>query len=206
VAAWSAVADELVKLVPDLLHRNTRVTAVELRGSRARGTAGRFSDWDFVLFTDDFAGLAADLPALVGGLSPLVQQWDRLSDTACYMLIVTGPTKIDLIFEDVPHEHEPPWSVGRGTLAAIDHHFWDWALWLTSKVDAGKSEMVSAELDKMHEHLLSPLGCPGPPASLREAVEHYTQARDSWVKRLGASLDPRIAQEVAPVVDAVCRK
>jgi hypothetical protein len=73
------------------------------------------------------------------------------------MLIVPGPEKVDLIFEDVPHAAEPPWTVTSTTLEAVDAHFWDWTLRLASKVDASKAEVVDAELGKMHEHLLGPL-------------------------------------------------
>jgi hypothetical protein len=135
----------------------------------------------------------------------MVQQWDRLSDQACYMLIVSGPTKIDLIFEDVPHEHEPPWVVSAGTLAAIDDHFWDWVLWLTSKADAGKTTVVAAELAKMYEHLLAPMSAPAPPRSLGEALDQYLEARDAWAERLGIAIDPRVEHEVVPVVEAVSR-
>lgn len=60
-----------------LAHQGVR--AVELVGSRAPGTVRPLSDWDFRVTVDDFAGVAADLPALVSGLEPLAQQWDRLS-------------------------------------------------------------------------------------------------------------------------------
>lgn len=53
------------------------------------------------------------------------------------MLVVAGPVKIDLIFEGVPHAREPAWTVDASTLAGIDAHFWDWTLWLASKVDSG---------------------------------------------------------------------
>lgn len=39
------------------------------------------SDWDFVVSTSDFPAAAVQLPGLVEPLDPLVQQWDRLSDT-----------------------------------------------------------------------------------------------------------------------------
>ena len=152
--------DGLAFLVPALLRASPVVATVELCGSRASGTAGPHSDWDFRVATQDFAALAPQLPALVSALDPLVGQWDRLSDHACYMLIVSGPTKVDLIFQDVPHRHEPPWVVDASTLAGIDDHFWDWVLWLTSKVDAGKDSLVDAELTKMHDHLLAPMGVP----------------------------------------------
>ena len=117
------------------------------------------------------------------------------------MLIVRGPAKVDLIFPDVPHDHEPPWVVDSSTLSGIDEHFWDWVLWLTSKVDAGKESLVEAELITMHEHLLAPLGIPAPSVSLRDAVERYIAARDSWARRFGVVVDRRVEQEVLPIVE-----
>jgi len=196
---------DLASLVPALLQSSSAAAIVELCGSRASGTAGRYSDWDFRVATHDFAVFASELPGLVQGLDPLVEQWDRLSDEACFMLIVRGPAKVDLIFPDVPHDHEPPWVVDSSTLSGIDEHFWDWVLWLTSKVDAGKEPLVEAELITMHEHLLAPLGIPAPSVSLRDAVERYIAARDSWARRFGVIVDRRVEQEVLPIVEAVCR-
>jgi len=196
---------DLASLVPALLQSSSAAAIVELCGSRASGTAGRYSDWDFRVATHDFAVFASELPGLVQGLDPLVEQWDRLSDEACFMLIVRGPAKVDLIFPDVPHDHEPPWVVDSSTLSGIDEHFWDWVLWLTSKVDAGKESLVEAELITMHEHLLAPLGIPAPSVSLRDAVKRYIAARDSWARRFGVIVDRRVEQEVLPIVEAVCR-
>jgi hypothetical protein len=120
------------------------------------------------------------------------------------MLIVRGPAKVDLIFPDVPHEHEPPWVVDSSTLSGIDEHFWDWVLWLTSKVDAGKESLVEAELITMHDHLLAPLGIPAPIASLRDAVERYITARNTWAQRFGVVVDRRVEHEVLPIVEAIC--
>lgn len=197
------VSDELASVVPTLLGATAYVSSVELRGSRARGTANRFSDWDFVVLTPAFEELAPRLPDLVRPLEPLVQQWDRLSDHACYMLIVSGPTKIDLIFEDVPHQHAPRWVVTAQTLPAINDHFWDWTLWLTSKVAAGKAAIVSEELAKMSEHLLAPLGVPQPPTSLREAMNSYLGAIDSWAQSLDVTVDRRAEQQITPVIEGL---
>jgi hypothetical protein len=53
------------------------------------------------------------------------------------MMILAGPAKVDLIF-DRPHLIASPWLASAATLAAIDDHFWDWALWLGSKQLAGR--------------------------------------------------------------------
>ena len=106
---------------------------MRLVGSRAEGRATPLSDWDFAVRASDFAVLEPDLAGLVEPLEPLVRQWDRLSDTQCYMLLLRGPVKVDLIFPDEPHAHEPPWQPAPETLQGIDGHLWDWLLWLTSK-------------------------------------------------------------------------
>jgi hypothetical protein len=121
------------------------------------------------------------------------------------MLIVSGPVKVDLIFADVPHEHEPPWVVDASTLSAIDDHFWDWVLWLTSKVDAGRHSLVEAELATMHDHILGPIGIPAPSTSLCEVVEQYIAARDACAQRFGVVVDRRVEDEVVPIVLAVSR-
>ena len=82
-------------------------------------------------------------------------------------------------------------------------HFWDWVLWLTSKVDAGKDSLVEADLTTMHDHLLAPMGIPAPNTSLRDAVEQYIAARDICAQRLGVVVDRRVEHEVVPIVQAV---
>jgi len=155
---------------------------VDLTGSRARGTATALSDWDFLVTAADFGAVRDALPSLTAPLRPVVAQWDRLSRHWCYMMILAGPAKVDLIF-DQPHPIEPPWLVTAATLAAIDDHFWDWALWLASKHLAGRNDVVTAELGKLHAHLLAPLGVAAIPDSLDEAVAGYEAARDGWEKR-----------------------
>ncbi len=199
------VHEDLASSIPALLLASPFVATAELCGSRASGTAGRYSDWDFCVTTPNLAALAPTLSALVRPLVPLAEQWDRLSDHACYMLMLSGPTKIDLIFPDVPYENEPPWLVEVATLPRIDDHFWDWSIWLTSKIDAGKEGLVAGELTKMHHHLLAPMGVPTAPASLEDAVEKYLTARDAWAQRFGVSVDRRLEREVVPIVRAVGR-
>lgn len=186
--------------VPALLAHMRGVTSVELCGSRRRGDAGRFSDWDFAVRTDDVAATAADLPEAVRSLHPLAAQWDRLSDEASFMFIVPGPVKVDLIFTGVPHAHEPPWTVTASTIAGVDAHFWDWTLWLASKVDADRTDLVRSELDKMHEHILGPLGRPRP-ESVPDAVDSYLAARDAWERDLDVSLDRSLGREVGAIID-----
>jgi len=145
-------------------------------GSRARGEASQLSDWDYKIETRDFLAVAAGLRALVYPLRPIAQQWDRLSEHPCYMLMLRGIGKVDLIFDE-RWEPRAPWEVSAKTLQGIDDHFWDWTIWLAAKDQAGKQEMVRTELQKMQEHLLAPLGVEDAPASVREAVEAYLAAR-----------------------------
>jgi hypothetical protein len=153
------------------------VRRIELAGSRAEGRATELSDWDFLVETDHFEDLAADLPTVVAELEPLAQQWDRLSPSWCYMLMLRGPVKVDLIFPEEPHLDDPPWRPDADNLAALDAHFWDWMLWLRAKEASGKSELVESELQKLFGHLLGPLGAEKAPASVAEAVEAYRSLR-----------------------------
>ena len=72
------------------------------------GRATARSDWDFLVETADFGTVAAELDSFCALLAPLAQKWDRLSSRYCWMLILRGPTKVDLIFADQPHQPEPP--------------------------------------------------------------------------------------------------
>jgi hypothetical protein len=165
-----------------VLTADARIQRVELTGSRATGVTTPLSDWDFVVTTTRFEAVRDALPSLVGPLRPVVAQWDRLSRSWCYMMILAGPSKVDLIFG---HQHpvEPPWQVTGQTLQRIDDHFWDWVLWLGSKHLAGRHDVVTSELRKLHRHLLDPMGVTAVPASLDEAVAGYRAARDELERR-----------------------
>jgi hypothetical protein len=41
---------------------------------------------------------------------PVIAQWDRLSQHWCYLLVLAGPAKVDLIV-DQPHPVASPWLV-----------------------------------------------------------------------------------------------
>jgi hypothetical protein len=181
-----------------LLHPGIR--AVELVGSRADGSATPLSDWDFVVMTDGFGEVARALPELVTPLDPLAQQWDRISDYPCYMLMLTGPVKVDLIFPGEPYASLPPWTVSPDTLDGIDQHFWDWVLWLASKREKGQDELVGREMAKMHDHLLGPLGVDLVPSSIEAAVERYRSARDERERDFGVEVSRRREREVLRAV------
>ncbi len=181
--------------VTGALQRHPRIAAVRLVGSRQRGNAGDLSDWDFEVDTSDFATVASELPALVSPLRPLAQQWDRLSTRATYMLILRGAIKVDLLF-DQPNEEEPPWKVSAATLQAIDHHFWDWILWMAAKESAGKRELVQKEFSKMSTHLLRPMRVERVPDTIETAITIYTSARRGLENRLGVTVPKGLEGEI----------
>lgn len=185
----------LLEQIGQALYRHPAVGSVELTGSRARGDAGPLSDWDFAVHTSDFRAVAEALPALVAPLEPLAQQWDRLSPRACYMLMLPGAIKVDLIF-DATRQSEPPWAVTAETLKGIDDHFWDWMIWLGAKDAAGKRDLVAAELRKMHDHLLAPLGAPAAFDSIEKAVHEYLAAREKAEARFAREVPRSVEREV----------
>ena len=176
------------------------VNSVELVGSRAAGTPSPLSDWDFAIVTDDFEAVARDLPSAVAELEPIAQQWDRISDYPCYMLMLAGPVKVDLIFHDEPYTSLPPWTVSADTLDGIDQHVWDWVLWLASKREKGEDELVRGELAKMFDHLLGPMGAAEVPTTIAEAAEVYRGLRDRWEREFGLRATRVREREVLPLV------
>lgn len=159
------------------LGRSSLVTSIDLVGSRARGDSTELSDWDFRVDSDDMRRLVDDLPTIARTLDPLGALWDPLSERAVYMLVLDGPVKIDLFPGDEPRPVLPPWVPMPDTLADIDAHFWDWTLWLGSKFLHGAGEVVDAELQKQHTHLLGPMGASAVPTTIEDAVAAYLAAR-----------------------------
>jgi hypothetical protein len=171
------------------------VKAVRLVGSRKRGQAGPLSDWDFAIESTNPEACAQDLPDHAKTASPLAAQWDRLGQTRCFMLILSGPTKVDLIL-DTTHIPEPPWQVSASTLPAIDAHFWDWVLWIASKDLAHGDEIVRAELVKLSRHLLRPMGSHYAPTSVASAVARYRRARHAQESLWDSLRNPELEKEV----------
>lgn len=190
------LAERIIAAVAD----HPAVSSIQLVGSRSTGQAREESDWDFRVKADDFASVASALPELFAPLKPLAQQWDRLSDEQCWMLIFRGPIKVDLIFPDEPHEHEPPWVPRAENLGAIDAHFWDWMLWLRGKEASGKHDRVATELQKLFDHLLYPLGVEQVPSSIGEAVALYRTALHAVAERVGSPISRELEADVAPTV------
>jgi hypothetical protein len=195
-------ARDLAASVVAVLLPHPDVRSVELVGSRATGSATPLSDWDFEVEADDFGSVARALPELVTPLDPLAQQWDRISAYPCYMLMLAGPVKVDLIFPDEPYESLPAWIVTAETLDGIDQHFWDWILWLASKREKGKDELVRRELEKMSLHLLRPLGAEAVPDSVDAALEGYRKARDEREREFGVQISRRRQREVLPAISS----
>jgi hypothetical protein len=183
------------------INRHPAVDRISLVGSRSRGGATTLSDWDFAVRTTDFVALAADLPALVNDLKPLGQQWDPLGDVKTYMLMLPGPAKVDLIF-DMPQDPKPPWRVVPETLHAVDHHFWDWALWLAGKDLRGEEALVRTELGKMFGHLLRPMGAKSPPETIAAAVRLYARLRGEQERRFDVAVPGRIGRDVTRALRA----
>jgi hypothetical protein len=194
------VDGDLAERVERILARHPGIRGVRLVGSRADGKPSPLSDWDFVLETDDFDAVARDLPAAVSSLEPIAQQWDRISDYPCYMLMLKGPVKVDLIFKGEPYTSLPPWTVSAKTLDGIDQHLWDWVLWLASKREKGEDELVRRELAKMFDHLLGPMGADEVPESIPDAVEAYRRLRDRREREFGVRVTRVREAEVLPVV------
>ena len=190
---------DVATVVPAALRRHDAVRSVSLVGSRAQGRVTELSDWDFLVESDDFERLRADLPRLVEPLAPLAAQWDRLSEeAACYMLLLQDGTKVDLLF-DRPPVLEPPWERRADTLDGIDRHFWDWILWLGGKQLRGHDELVREMLGGlMFEHVLGPLGAARPPRSIGEAVALYREARAAAERELGVDVPREPEQAVLP--------
>jgi hypothetical protein len=192
--------EDLAVSVRAVLLPHPDIRAVELVGSRAGGSPTPSSDWDFVVATERFDEVARALPELVAELEPLGQQWDRISAYPCYMLLLAGPVKVDLIFPDEPFESLPPWTVSAETLDGIDQHFWDWILWLASKREKREDELVRRELTKLRDHLLGPLGVARVPGSIGAAVERYRAARDEREREFDVEVSRRREREVLPVL------
>jgi Nucleotidyltransferase domain len=180
---------------------NAAVQAVRLVGSRADGRAHDLSDWDFVVVTEEFESVASDLHGLVATLRPLGEQWDRYSSHACYMLMLAGPTKIDLLFPSEHRSWSPPWTPSPETLEAIDLHFWDWILWLEQKRRGGKGELLRKNLGDMHELMLGPMAVASEPKTVSAAIGAYVKARDELEERFGVSVPRDLEHEVRLLVE-----
>jgi hypothetical protein len=193
---------DLATAVPELLGKHSLVEGVQLTGSRASGTTHDLSDWDFLVHTSDFSRLADELPDLAEPLRPIAAQWDRYSDHACYMLMLRGPTKVDLIFPDERQSWADAWQPSAATLTAIDAHFWDWILWLEQKRRGGKDEALTTSLADMHRLMLAPMGARSSPRSVFDAVRLFLELRTQLENRYGVEVPRELEREVRPSLGA----
>jgi predicted nucleotidyltransferase len=185
-----------VSSIRGALGRSEAVSSVILGGSRARGVATELSDWDIYLEGDP-DGMLEEIPRLVDRFEPLAAFWEPLAEQAGYMVVMDGPTKVDIFPIGATRQLQPPWLLSADTLASIDAHFWDWTLWLGGKALRGQPQLVSDELAKMHQFLLGPLGVVSTPASLNEAVRSYHHASGQAVDALGVAVPPELGRQVS---------
>jgi hypothetical protein len=191
---------DIAASVSALLIKHPQIQAVRLTGSRATGRWHDLSDWDFSVETDNFDSVSESLPALVGPLRPLAQQWDPYASHACYMLILRGPTKIDFLFLDEHRDWSPPWHASPATLEAIDCHFWDWILWLEQKRRGGHADLLTTSLEDMHDLMLGPMGTARRPGSIPDAISAYLHARGALEQEFGLRVSRELEREVRPAV------
>ena len=189
-----------VVAVPAALRRHRTVREVTLVGSRAEGRAHELSDWDFSVSTDSFPSVAHDLPTQVASLGPLSELWDPYSDHACYMLMLRGPTKVDLIFPSESRDWAGPWKATPETLPEIDRHFWDWILWLEQKRRGARTQQLEKSLADMFQLLLRPTGVADQPTSVSEALTSYLVARAALERRFGVEVPRELEREVRPIL------
>jgi hypothetical protein len=169
---------------------------VTLGGSRERGRATELSDWDLYLVGDPEA-MMVQVPGVIASFGPLAAFWEPLAEEAGYMVVMDGPTKVDVFPTGGRRRIQPPWVLSAETLVEIDGHFWDWSLWLGGKTLRGQRELVADELIKMHNFLLKPIGVATAPADLGEAVGVYLDARASAMDALGVFVDPELGRQVS---------
>jgi len=186
----------VVKAIREALGASDAVSSVVLGGSRARGTATELSDWD-IYVEGDPEGMMAEIPALVARHRPLAAFWEPLSEQAGYMVVMDGPTKVDVFPLGARRQIEPPWRLSTDSLPAIDAHFWDWTLWLGGKALRGEWGLVADELTKMHRFLLAPVGVSCAPTSLDEAVASYLRARREAADSLRVVIEGELGRQVA---------
>jgi hypothetical protein len=118
------------------------------------------------------------------------------------MLMLPGPTKVDLMFPAERRSWSPAWDPSPETLEAIDRHFWDWILWLEQKRRSGRTEALAKSLRDLFELLLRPLGVETEPRSIADAVGTYLDARGRLEQEFGVGVSRALEEEVLPVVRA----
>ena len=193
--SWTGEPEVVVAVRTALEHCGS-VTSVTLGGSRERGSATELSDWDLYLEGDPET-MMVQIPEAIASFGPLAAFWEPLAEEAGYMVVLDGPTKVDVFPAGGRRPIQPPWVLSAETLVRIDGHFWDWSLWLGGKTLRNERDLVADELRKMHDFLLAPIGVAAAPTTLGEALALYLPARASAMDALGVSVDPELGRQVS---------
>jgi hypothetical protein len=192
---WAGEPDE-VSAVREALEASDVVCSVVLGGSRAQGRATELSDWDIYVGGEPEV-MMTEIPALVASFAPLAAFWEPLAEEAGYMVVMDGPTKVDVFPLGARRHIQPPWRLSADSLPEIDAHFWDWILWLGGKSLRGERGLVADELDKMYRFLLAPVGVALPPTSLDDAVASYLRARQDAMDSLRVGVKAELGRQVS---------
>jgi hypothetical protein len=177
------------------------VRAVRLVGGRSRGTESALSDWDFTVETDDFEAIARELPEIFAPFAPLATLWDPRSASAFFMVLLPGGVRLDLGF-DHGQEPEPRWVVSVETLSRIDAHFWNWSLYLASKREKGREDLVREGLEQLASYVLVGFGIDEVPVSIERAIELYLTARGQAERRFGVAVPRQLGEDARSAISA----
>lgn len=186
--------EEFERTIIEALSGHFSITDVHLTGSRASQQNTEFSDWDFAVSTSNFEYTATNIQTVVKKLLPLGTFWDPLGSTKCFVAILSGPKKVDFIFEE-PQEEKQPYVISRQNLAQIDLHFWDWTIWLVSKEKHADKELVASELHKMYDFILSPMGVSDEPEDIASAVRSFLDALKNAEEEFKIRIDSKLKEE-----------
>jgi predicted nucleotidyltransferase len=195
--------EDLVDTAIALVAQHPAVQAVELAGSRARGTHEELSDWDFAVTTSDFAAVARDMPVLVRPLRPLGEQWEPMGHFPVYQVLLRGPIKVEYLFLDQSQDAAPPVTPSPSTLVAIDNHFWDWIWWIATKASVGRDDLVAEHLPQLYGHLLRPMGVTDEPTTINDAIHAYLTRRNALEQSYGLTVPRALESEVRRGIDRI---
>lgn len=185
-----------IAAIRDAVEAVRGVRRVALTGSRAADDPTPLSDWDFDVEISD-EGVLDALEDALRPLPTLALFWDPLSGRANLIALLDGPIKVDVIVPDARNPNAiAGWTVTAQSLPRIDEHFWDWTLWLAAKRLRGNTQLVEAQLQRMWNVLLAPLGATEPPPTISDAIESYTAAGQRRAREHGVTVDPRLGRQV----------
>jgi len=113
------------------------------------------------------------------------------------MVVVTGPIKIDLFLGDPRHEVEEPWTALPATPSTRSTATSGIGLCgLAGRFSAGTTSSSSESWQKMHHHLLGPVGVAAPAATLAAAVDDYLRARARLERHWHMTVAQELGEEV----------